>query len=229
MCHRRLRTPSDLSIHGLPYSVGTNIVQIFDVDAPDFSAEAFEVAYNKFRVVKIRNAYNMKEQRSFSWKNIGPIFDNLDASDKESWCLETNEGEPCSPESFLQSKLDTSRAYCSFLIQQDEDAYKSAMDLLPISELSWTNWSYEPALWMFFGRNRKGNDPLEGRPEHTDAILHDGTWHYQLSGGKEWYLRPTKELLKHMDGHLTKAERRLWSESSRVCVACEEGSILVIK
>ena len=37
-----------------------------------------------------------------------------------------------------------------------------------------------------------------GRPEHIDSISHDGTWHYQLSGIKTWYIRPTDTLLQQM-------------------------------
>ncbi|KAG8459157.1 hypothetical protein KFE25_002564 [Diacronema lutheri] len=55
----------------------------------------------------------------------------------------------------------------------------------------------EPAqpTWFFIGANG-GHEPLAGRPEHTDALSHDGTWHYQLSGRKAWRLRPTDELLE---------------------------------
>lgn len=58
---------------------------------------------------------------------------------------------------------------------------------------------YGPCLWLFFGKNyreERGASPtmLQGRPEHTDSVTHDGTWHYQLSGRKIWRLRPTKEL-----------------------------------
>eukprot|EP00435_Cladocopium_sp_Y103_P073646 s151_g44.t1 len=39
------------------------------------------------------------------------------------------------------------------------------------------------AAWVFFGRNTGGR-ALRGRPEHTDAIQHSGTWHVQLKGEK---------------------------------------------
>lgn len=48
-------------------------------------------------------------------------------------------------------------------------------------------------------RRRREPDDLLGRPEHTDSISHDGTWHYQLSGTKRWCIRPTKKLLTHFD------------------------------
>ncbi len=64
---------------------------------------------------------------------------------------------------------------------------------------------YGPSVWVFFGRNpindaegkriKPEPEPLDGRGEHTDSVSHDATWHYQLSGVKQWYLRPTEELL----------------------------------
>lgn len=51
-----------------------------------------------------------------------------------------------------------------------------------------------PCAWVFIGQNvGKESEKVEamrGRPEHTDAIAHSGTWHMQLSGAKEWHLRP---------------------------------------
>jgi len=43
--------------------------------------------------------------------------------------------------------------------------------------------------WFFVGSN-SGSDPLPGRPEHTDKISHTGTWHLQLCGQKDWFVRP---------------------------------------
>ena len=68
---------------------------------------------------------------------------------------------------------------------------------------------YGPCLWFFYGLNdpmQQSQDSisnnsttysaLQGRPEHTDSISHDGTWHYQLSGRKTWYIRPTDTLIR---------------------------------
>lgn len=55
--------------------------------------------------------------------------------------------------------------------------------------------SSEQPTWFFIGANA-GPDPLAGRPEHTDELSHDGTWHFQLSGSKVWTVRPTDELLE---------------------------------
>mmetsp|Transcript_45655 Transcript_45655/g.138724 ORF Transcript_45655/g.138724 Transcript_45655/m.138724 type:complete len:498 (-) Transcript_45655:40-1533(-) len=119
--------------------------------------------------------------------------------------------------------------------------------------------NHGPCLWVFFGRNDKTNynsrEPpqkaLEGRPEHTDSVSHDGTWHYQLSGTKVWKLRPTQELLEQMEKNgLDEDELRSWSVGSaqkvdggneddrdglreektpvRVEVTCREGDVLLV-
>ena len=96
---------------------------------------------------------------------------------------------------------------------------------------------YGPGLWIFFGRNDHGLQPLEGRGEHTDSIEHDGTWHYQLSGVKDWYLRPTKELVEKMDDEEETDEIRNWKEEmeddekeniSRLQLSCSSGDILLV-
>jgi len=102
--------------------------------------------------------------------------------------------------------------YCSFLVQNDEKALAAILERLPVTDpvaratpdshvsSDHHGWGYEPCLWIFFGRNpnRGGGtaEDLQGRPEHTDQISHDGTWHYQLSGTKRWLLRPTPMLLR---------------------------------
>ncbi|VEU39136.1 unnamed protein product [Pseudo-nitzschia multistriata] len=69
-----------------------------------------------------------------------------------------------------------------------------------------------PHCWVFCARNKgesegsqAGSGPsravLAGRPEHTDAISHDGTVHWQLGGTKTWKLRPTLELMERTTGN----------------------------
>ena len=179
------------------------------------------------------------------------------------------------PHEFLKpdidrSKSDVWKAYCSFLVQHDKVQLSSLLKRLPLSELSWiSNWRYEPCIWIFFGRNHfqptsgsclestsdessqekqekdTNEDCLQGRPEHTDSISHDGTWHYQLSGMKRWLLRPTGKLLDHMSNNrkskLDRDRNSLdgdrdhedidysgWDESTKFQVDCEEGDVIVI-
>ncbi len=105
------------------------------------------------------------------------------------------------------------------------------------------NMKYGPCLWFFYGRNDAINinnkntngtksscsrtqqqEPIEGRPEHTDCISHHGTWHYQLSGIKEWHLKPTEDLIKRMEkdqygsssgsGNISKEELAFWKNEN---------------
>ncbi|KAL7470895.1 hypothetical protein ACHAXS_011185 [Conticribra weissflogii] len=124
---------------------------------------------------------------------------------------------------------------------------------------------YGTCLWFFFGKN-KVNDynstnvdsTIQGRPEHTDSVTHDGTWHYQLSGTKIWKLRPTTELMNlikefyqkdneddnSMDFRALAKKRKLDTEENRpedsgtrengngdndvIEVECKQGDIIVL-
>jgi hypothetical protein len=70
--------------------------------------------------------------------------------------------------------------------------------------------------WFFIGANSAAS-PLAGRPEHTDSLSHDGTWHFQLSGRKVWRIRPTDELLVESSAALGPTQ-----------VECRAGDVLVI-
>jgi hypothetical protein len=95
-------------------------------------------------------------------------------------------------------------------------------------------WDYDPCLWIFFGRNRPvkcddeiPNKDLQGRPEHTDSISHDGTWHYQLSGTKRWILRPTRQLVNQFHGNLYHDEM-LSSTTPPIIIECRPGDVLLV-
>ena len=164
---------------------------------------------------------------SLSWQDIGAVFKQLSSSDAESFCIETKgtDLEYYTPSDFLAPTLTSSRAYCSFLVQKDLSVFKMVLGRLPVSSLPGTQYNYEPALWIFFGRNPRGNESLEGRPEHTDSVSHDGTWHYQLSGRKDWTLRPSSDLLKHF----AKFDIKFGSgANSRLRVTCQKGDVIVL-
>ena len=50
-------------------------------------------------------------------------------------------------------------------------------------------------VWVFLGNHAcgEGAEPLAGRPEHTDAVGHSGTWHYQVRAPA---LRPPPSALR---------------------------------
>jgi U3 small nucleolar RNA-associated protein 6 len=168
----------------------------------------------------------MPQKGQLVWKDIGAIFESLAAEDKESWTVETNGGASIPPAEILRPELTQLQAYCSFLIQNDKKAYKETTDRLPVKELVGTKWSYENALWIFFGRNPVDGDDLDGRPEHTDCISHDGTWHYQLSGVKQWFLRPTEEVISKICRQSPTVDVSMENRSLRLDV--KEGDVLVV-
>jgi hypothetical protein len=204
-------------------------IPFFDLSSPDFSPEVFADAFRTFQVVHLRDTTKgPAEPNDMTWKDVAGIFEGLDASDRESWCIETQKGAPVSAEDFLEPIVSKTQAYCSFIVQKDKDAYQAALEKLPLQELGWTKWHYEPALWFFFGRNSPENGDLEGRAEHTDSVSHDGTWHYQLSGTKEWYIRPSPKLMVHLQSHLQPELQPSLQETTPIRLDCMEGDVIVI-
>jgi U3 small nucleolar RNA-associated protein 6 len=198
------------------------------------------------------------------WNNLCSIFENLNDSDKQSFCIENENAAKslakdgsCSDveknkdtdsSAFLKdpSKIeDECRVgYCSFMIQNDKKALSDLLPKLPVqdpvataaskfvggdsdSESGDCGWVYEPCLWIFFGRNNnKKTKDLEGRPEHTDQISHDGTWHYQLSGTKRWLLRPTPQLLRSWKQNEEEEETDI--EPQQMRIDCRQGDVLIV-
>jgi hypothetical protein len=200
---------------------------------------SFAHVFEKFQVVHlpcaIRNGIltTCKSSQTFSWRDLKSAFKKLDEIDQKSWCIENGKsGEDNAsslPSDFLEASLDdkgNDHAYCSFLVQEDEIAKKRLLEQVPLSDLPFGNqWHYGSSIWVFFGRNKScGNKDLQGRAEHTDSVSHDGTWHYQLSGSKIWYIRPTKKLIEHM--------KRLgvdsFSETDSIRINCNVGDVIVI-
>lgn len=81
-------------------------------------------------------------------------------------------------------------------------------------------------MWWFVGQNQSF-EPLQGRPEHTDQVVHDGTWHFQLAGSKVWRLRPTEEWAATAGrGH--RSARRSDEGTRPHCIRCDVGDILLL-
>jgi U3 small nucleolar RNA-associated protein 6 len=195
-------------------------------DANHF-AEAFDT-FQAFHLPKCQKLHKKQHDKTVDWQDLGNIYQKLKAEDQKSWCIETTgPAEKPKSEDFLQPEITDHVAYCSFLVQKDKDSLSDLLKQLPLEAFSWNSWEYEPCLWIFFGRNPSKND-LQGRPEHTDSISHDGTWHYQLSGTKRWFLRPTGKLLEHLKEKLSSEEFSSWTESTRIQVDCHRGDVLVV-
>lgn len=167
------------------------------------------------------------------------------------------------------------RGYCSFIVQNDKEQLERLLGQLPIVHLPISDpteveasmeedendigthqqtkqnivpMKYGPGIWIFFGWNIGENkNDLQGRGEHTDAIHHGGTFHYQMSGVKDWYVRPTDELLlkridvtKDDDGddellHVWRKEREQQDDSdqqtatrTKLHIRCSEGDMILI-
>ena len=97
----------------------------------------------------------------------------------------------------------------------------------------------ESALWLFIGSNAHSSQALPGRPLHTDAVEHTGTFHRQVEGRKEWTLRPTEELCAALrgrgvadadedDGGMEAEGDMEAEEAEPMVVTCETGDVLVL-
>lgn len=191
-----------------------------DASIPGFRFADAMQKYKDCQIVVLRNVQAAHDQNSaqLSWTKLGNIFQKLQKEDKDSWCIETNGGAAVSANKFLCPKLTRDRAYCSFLVQKDQDSYQSMLEKLPFRGLD--EWNYETALWIFFGRNPLGNIELAGRPDHTDSVSHDGTFHYQLSGVKEWFVRPTEQLLRQCSLPI--------STDTATKIECRDSDVIIV-
>ncbi|KAL7518346.1 hypothetical protein ACHAWX_003187 [Stephanocyclus meneghinianus] len=186
----------------------------------------FDKAYNSHQAIHIRGAHAGLTDTSFDSSSIRSLFHSLDDAEKASWCIENKsnlEGGDVSPGDFLNVNNTDTKGYCSFLVQHSSSVMEDLLSRrLPIVHLpirsnkaneegidSLVSMKYGPCIWFFFGKNyqtpmlnheinKQTSEALLGRPEHTDSISHDGTWHYQLSGKKIWRLRPTAELVNRI-------------------------------
>jgi U3 small nucleolar RNA-associated protein 6 len=204
-----------------------NGVPTFDVAEPSCTSSDVENAFHNFQAVLLKNVNRSSgRQRQLKWNDLRSVFQKLNEEDKKSWCVETHGGSiSLEPAEFLDSQRDKrDRAYCSFLIQQDVQEYESTLERLPCQKLLGFDWVYEPALWIFFGRNPVGSMCLDGRPDHTDSVTHDGTWHYQLSGTKRWILRPTSEILSRVKSQGFVVPR----EQVVLEIECKEGDVFIL-
>ncbi|KAL7515163.1 hypothetical protein ACHAXN_012565 [Cyclotella atomus] len=211
----------------------------------------FDDAYSKHQAVHIRG-FNAADE-TIAAADIQALFQSLEARDKDSWCIEnkSNDSKEVKPSDFLDVNSKIHKGYCSFLVQHSEIAVNDLMNLLPVVDLPITGGNsidsvdnmkvkYGPCTWFFFGKNYTSTEtahskkPLLGRPEHTDSVSHDGTWHYQLSGTKIWRIRPTDELLDRInrssdgDSKKRKLNDGQGKGDDTIELECKQGDILLL-
>ncbi len=121
--------------------------------------------------------------------------------------------------------------YVSCILQDSKKIVDSYLSQCPIStppfvnSRHWSQFRHSLPCWIFVGRHLpehvKDRRNMRGRPEHTDSVSHDGTWHYQLSGSKHWHVRPMSDAVE-------------WAESApnltknHLHIECKSGDILMI-
>jgi hypothetical protein len=202
------------------------------VSSIDVTPQLIQRAYDVYQVVHLRNVpLRTQSSKVLTWKDLDALYQNLGSEDQKSWCVETKGSDDISPEHFLKDVPTQVRAYCSFLVQNDKEALDSLLAKLPSPApelLGWDESLHEPAVWVFFGRNAKGMAELDGRPEHTDSVSHDGTWHVQLSGRKRWSLRPSSDMLQHLLQYLPRRCTKDWTDEVRMDVECSERDVFIV-
>lgn len=231
------------------------------IDHHDFftAFEEYQAVVIPNIVTKSRDSSLEKKNGISSWHDIHSLFKTkISAKDKESWCLEScADGKPLESEDFFQERPDckSRRVYCSFVAQHDQSVVQDTLQKLPFEDFrfgsslqygkedphQFKKIKYGPCIWFFFAWNystsqSSTNSLLRGRPEHTDSVSHDVTWHYQFSGSKVWQIRPTKELLSKSAGlrHWQSQQEAksggndFETGGSPVIVNCSQGDVFVI-
>lgn len=234
------------------------------IDHHDFftAFEEYQAVVIPNILAKSRGSCNLTGKSGISsWQDINALFTTtISAKDRESWCLEScADGEPVESKDFFQENSDckSRRVYCSFIVQHGQPVVQDTLQKLPFVDFKFGSLlqygkddqhqfkkiKYGPCIWFFYAWNydtcqssTKDSSLLRGRPEHTDSVSHDITWHYQFSGNKVWQIRPTKELLSRS---ATLRQWQLQQESkggvneyetggSPITVNCSQGDVFVI-
>ena len=217
------------------------------------SKSDFDKAYITNQIIHLRGF--KATNNNFGAQHIQFLFQSLDDKDKTSWCVENKKGsydgkvEDVTPSDFLDGKQKDHRGYCSFLVQHSTIVKENLWTRLPLIDLPIQSddsaaehimkVEYGPCIWFFFGKNYKtdeNTEPMPGRPEHTDSVNHDGTWHYQLAGTKIWRLKPTDELLEQIrQSHESQNKKQKLNnesisdeENPVIEIECKQGDILLL-
>lgn len=176
------------------------------LSAAQATLEDFLDLFTKFQLLYVR-AEGGRRRKPVVLKAIRTVYKEHPKMVQKTFCVEASDGSADLGEKPVEVLLRPTRVppgswYSSFIIQRNRKALgdflkgtlpRGAPDFLQPCKGTAKAPVHSNALWVFFGRN-PATRPLCGRPEHTDAIAHSGTWHVQLAGSKVWHVRPTAEL-----------------------------------
>jgi hypothetical protein len=193
------------------------------------TAAHFRRLYDKHQLVLIRGASSPSSAMGGWWADplvqLRSAFDAAPKMVAGTWTCENGMkrdadevlGRPA-PRKRRRAEAEDERWYASFVVQPSGgtaqlDAFLATMPLAELPACFASSRAarassapsardavaHANAVWVFFGRVA-GREPLPGRPEHTDAVEHDGTWHLQCAGRKVWHLRPTDALVARWRG-----------------------------
>jgi len=204
------------------------------LDFADMTFEKFSELYSQHQAVLVRGcvANQRPRVRPMGRTALQRFYSNHPKVVERTFCLESKSSRRKKDEPTPRAVLGKGKPlagswYASFIAQKNRAAMSAFLKELPFAIPAFLRSSsgkrdkavkHSDAMWVFFGQN-DGSQPLRGRPEHTDAIAHSGTWHLQLQGAKVWTLRPTSELMKSC-----KALRG----AGHVRVRCEQGDVLCV-
>ena len=203
----------------------------------------FSDAYSRFQAVLIQGCTTTVAHDKWDASQLSKLY----ASERgkmivdKHFCIEqAGDGQrgKLRAEAVLGKRKPAGNWYATFIVQHDQQVLDDVLATLPLPEFQPADHSsggisaedtvlrHSECLWFFVARC---NSDMPGRAEHTDNIAHDGTWHYQLSGTKKWYIRPTQELLckVQFQGGSYLPAAALTTDSALV-VECRPGDVLLI-
>eukprot|EP01043_Picozoa_sp_COSAG02_P080082 COSAG02_NODE_18861_length_913_cov_1.533170_1_plen_221_part_10 len=159
------------------------------------AAELLDV-YSRAQVVLLEHAHDATSVE-YGLGHLRELFTRHGDVVTQGW---TAEGvDTPSPEKLLGglecANGDRSDKWYASVVLEQSRAPQALADLLataPRKPPALAAFEAKPHAWLFFGSNGAAA-PMPGRPEHRDNVQSDGTWHVQLSGSKEWWLRPYPE------------------------------------
>jgi len=195
-----------------------NSIKVFHIDSTDDDSigEALDY-YEKYQILLLRPSSNSKPEKSALsivqgvYKKYRSIINetfNIEnkTNDDDNNTRKTRNGSSIRSEDIFDSKhckIDHLKSwYCSFIVQKDDNFINDFLTKVPYKmppvfnnsnrNNHWSNkFQHTKPIWVFIGSHAVDtNSNLQGRTEHTDHVSHAGTWHYQLSGKKIWFIRP---------------------------------------